>query len=119
MINIEKILQKEPTLTPLGIEGPGTFTCDNPDFDDDYIRQINTCINWLKGKKLKKTLNKNISSYGIKHILERELDTYVSNGCFIAAVIHLGIPYYRIPESPNIFIPIASREFYKNIKAPF
>ena len=119
MINIQKILQKEPTLTPFGIEGPGTFKSDNPLFQGDDFRQIQTCIDWLKNKTIKKTLNKNISSYGIKHILERELDTYVSNGCFIAAVIHLGIPYYRIPESPNIFIPIASREFYKNIKAPF
>jgi hypothetical protein len=109
MIDIKNILHAEPTLTPFGIEGPNTFHTDDK-FDQDYINQIETCIEWLNSRTVSKKMNRNISSYGIKHILERELHTYVSNGCFIAAVISLGIPYEKIPDSPNIFVSILYKE---------
>jgi hypothetical protein len=110
MIDLTHILQQEPTLTPNGIES--SITGDL--FDEDYINQIYTCIGWLKTKKTRKTINRKIRSYGIKHIIERELDTYVCNGSFIAAVIHLGIPYKRINNSPNIHVAIGLKELYKN-----
>ena len=110
MINLQEIFAKVPTLTPNGIESK--LTGDK--FDDDYLEQINTCIEWLETKKTQKTLNRISSSYGIKHIIERELKTYVCNGAFIAAVIHLGIPYRRIKNSRNIFVAISCNELYKN-----
>jgi len=103
----------EPTLTPFGIEGPKTFHTDDK-FELDYLRQIDTCIEWLKAKKIDRGINQLSTSYGIKHIIERELNTYVSNGCFIAAVLFLGIPYKRISGSPNILIAISGTELYKN-----
>ena len=109
MINIEDILEKEPTLTPNGIEA--TQTGDS--FDEDYIKQIETCIEWLKTKAVDDKINRVFTSYGIKHIIERELKTYVCNGSFIAAVIHLGIPYKRI-NAPNILVAISGNELYKN-----
>ena len=109
MIDIKNILQTEPTLTPFGIEGPNTFHTDTK-FDQDYSNQIETCIEWLNTRTVSKKMNRNISSYGIKHIIEHKLDTYVSNGCFIAAVISLGIPYEKIPDSPNIFVAISYKE---------
>lgn len=108
-MDLQKILQQEPTLTPNGIEK--SITGDI--FDADYINQIDTCINWLKSKKTQKTINRKTGSYGIKHIIERELDTYVSNGSFIAAVIQLGIPY-ELAITPNIHVAIGLRELYKN-----
>ncbi len=114
MINIQKILEKEPTLMPFGIEGPGTFRSDDKEFDDDYMQQIQTCMDWLKEREVAKDINYNSTSYGIKHIIEREVKTYVSNGCFIAAVIGLGIPYKTIPLSPNIYVQISKKELYKN-----
>ena len=109
MIKIEDILKIEPTLTPFGIEGQNTFHSDDK-FDQDYIKQLQTCIDWLKEKVVDNQMNRKTSSYGIKHIIERELDTYVSNGCFIAAVISLNIPYEKVPDSPNIFVAISDKE---------
>jgi hypothetical protein len=109
MIDIKSILEKEPTLTPNGLEA--TLTGDS--FDEDYIKQIDTCVGWLKTKKIDTKINRISTSYGIKHIIERELHTYVCNGSFIAAVIHLGIPYERI-NAPNILVAISGAELYKN-----
>jgi len=114
MIDISEILKKEPTLTPFGIEGENTFKAANPIFHANEIKQIETCIEWLNTRHIQKTINKISTSYGIKHVLERELKTYVCNGSFIAAVIHLNIPYIRIMDSPNIHVPISRRETYKN-----
>ena len=49
MVNITEIIKKEPTLTPFGIEGSRTFHSDNPNFEAEDIKQIETCINWLRG----------------------------------------------------------------------
>jgi hypothetical protein len=114
MVNIKNILKKEPTLTPLGIEGQGTFHLDNPNFEADDIKQIETCINWLSAKAIDASINRDVTSYSIKHIIERELNTYIANGCFIAAVIHLGIPYKKKTGSPNVYVAISSDELYKN-----
>lgn len=108
-MDLEKILQKEPTLTPNGIEK--TITGDK--FDAEHLRQIETCIEWLKTKKTQKNINRKAGSYGIKHIIERELKTYVCNGAFIAAVIYLGIPYENA-GTPNIHVAIGIKELYKN-----
>ncbi len=119
MVNIKEIIKKEPTLTPFGIEGSRTFHSDNPNFESEDIKQIETCINWLSAKAIAKQINTKATSYGIKHVIERELKTYVSNGCFIAAVIHLGIPYKRKGDSPNIHVAISSKELYKNDPAEY
>ncbi|MDR3596516.1 hypothetical protein [Clostridium sp.] len=113
MINIDALLKIEPTLTPFGIEGPKTLHTDDK-FEKDYLRQIETCIDWLKEKTVDSEINQISTSYGIKHIVERELHTYVSNGSFIAAVIYLDIPYERITDSPNILVAISGDELYKN-----
>ena len=121
MITLNEILKREPTLTPFGIEGPGTFKSNNPGFGPDDISQIEDCITWLKYKPHTKRINNDISSYGLKHQVESDMGCYVSNGAFIAAVIHLQIPYKRIPQSPNILIAIKrknpEREFLNKIKA--
>lgn len=109
-MNIKKILKKEPTLTPNGIE---KVLIDDK-FEGDYLRQIETCVEWLKHKKTQKTISRSSTSYAIKHIIERELNTYVCNGSLIAAVIYLGIPYERMEDSPNIQVAIGIKELYKN-----
>lgn len=111
-LNLEAILKEQPTLTPFGIEGTRTLKTTEI-FESEYLNQIESCIDWLSTRTVQKTINKRISSYGIKHILERELNTYVANGCFIVAVIHLGIPYEPIFDSPNIFVAIGMREIYR------
>lgn len=110
MININNILKQEPTLTGFGI----TADVNTNGFSEKEIGQIETCIKWLSEKKVQKKIEMLVTSYGIKHIIERELNTYISNGCLIAAVIHLGIPYKRLVDSPNISVAISGDEIYKN-----
>ena len=117
MIDIKKILEKEPTLTPFGIEGPRTYHSKDPNFYPDDIEQIETCIEWLKRREISKRINYATGSYGIKHIVEKEFNTYVSNGCFIAAVIHLGIPYSTSKRTkPNIYVAISTKEIRKYLE---
>ena len=114
MINIEKILKIEPTLTPFGIEEPGILQSNDIEFTADDMNQIQTCIDWLKDKTVDNKINRISTSYGIKHIIERELNTNIANGCLIAAVIQLDIPFEKIPNSPNIHVAISASELYKN-----
>ncbi|MFH0734623.1 MAG: hypothetical protein V1773_06975 [bacterium] len=110
MIDLERILKAEPTLTPYGIE----LTQTNEKYDADYLQQIEICIDWLKDKPISQKFNYHSTSYGIKHKIERELDVYIANGCLIAAIIYLGIPYKRIPNSPNIYVAIEEKVLSKN-----
>lgn len=110
MINLNEILEKEPLLTADGI-GWG----EQSDFyRKGYKEQIQTCVDWLQARKTQEEINRSVSSYGIKHIVEKETKKYVANGCFIAAVIHLGIPYERNPGTTNICIAMSTAELHKN-----
>ena len=49
-------------------------------------------------------------SYGIKHIAEREKNTYITNGAFIAAAIAEGFQIKRAGSAgadPNVFLNIS------------
>lgn len=113
MINLDEILAIKPTLTPFGVENPKTYDPNNK-FKKEHMEQIETCIKWLETKTLLKSINSIANSYSIKHVIERENNTYIANGCFIAAVIHLGIPYSKKHRQPNIAIPMSINEIYKN-----
>lgn len=63
-----------------------------------------------------KTINRGRSSYGWKHVAERAIGTYVSNGIFIAAAVHLGYPYHRTFGNPNVSFPL-SEKFYAAMEA--
>lgn len=53
--------------------------------------------------KKKVTINTKNSSYGLKHIAERLMGEYVSNGNFIAAMILEGYKYKQHTRSLNCF----------------
>jgi len=61
--------------------------------DKQRIEKIASFIR-PKFKKIK-TINYQVSSYGIKHDVERALGYYISNGELIAAMIFLGFEYKR------------------------
>ena len=46
-------------------------------------------VEWLKQIKKIKSLNRSISSYGLKHIVEKDIG-YITNGTLIAAAVHSG-----------------------------
>lgn len=70
---------------------------------------------WLSTKQQIKTINVRHSSHGLKHMAERTLGEYVTNGVFIAAAIHCGFPYQIESDSANVCFGISE----KSLKADF
>ena len=50
------------------------------------------------------------SSYGLKHVAEKAVG-YVTNGVFIAAAVHCGVPYRLWPGSPNVGFGISKKSW--------
>jgi|GEM_PF-1029218 len=64
--------------------------------------RVGHVVEWLKEHVAPiKTLNPRRSSYGIKHVVEKELG-YITNGVFIAAGIIAGYPHEIRSDSPNV-----------------
>lgn len=73
--------------------------------------QVEEVRDWLQHNIApRKTLNDDAHSYSLKHIAERAMGTYVSNGELIAAAIIAGYTYRR-PRygSPNTVFGMSSR----------
>lgn len=61
--------------------------------------EVRRCTAWLKKYATpRKTPNREIGSYGLKHIVEKWAGAYVSNGAFILAAHRLG--FQMIPDDP-------------------
>lgn len=118
--DIDNVLKNNKNITGhgFGIYKGRELTKDDFDkeFSDEvaYLYQhkheIQACINWLKTAQKRKTLNKDHSSYGMKHIVERKYRCYVSNGAFIVAAILSGFDIGRCRfDSANAHINISSK----------
>jgi len=55
----------------------------------------------------RKTISPRWNSYGLKHIVEREIRCYVTNGAFIAAAIFSGFSYKVKRNDPNVWFNIS------------
>lgn len=56
-----------------------------------------------------------LGSYGLKHMLERATDDYISNGEFIAAALIVGYPHrYR---QPNVLFGMSARDVKRITKS--
>ena len=62
---------------------------------------------WLETILPRQTMS--YGSYYLKHVCERALGQYVSNGVFIAAAVHCGFPYQLLPGSPNVRFGMSKR----------
>lgn len=73
---------------------------DGPEVDSE---QVKTCEEWIKNNARKReTMNKDRTSYGLKHDVERDTGKYVTNGAFIQAAINLGYKAKPLANnSPN------------------
>ena len=58
------------------------------------------------------TINENHSSYGLKHVAEKELGFYVSNGDIKLVLLEKGVQYKSCPNNPNTSYPL-SEQFFK------
>jgi len=88
-------------LTEMGFEYGNRYDAPNEE-------QVKLCIEWLKTKKWRKTINTSYTSYHWKHSVERWAGTYISNGAFIKACINYKVPLKKINGSPNVHVAISS-----------
>lgn len=65
--------------------------------------QVEICKDWIRRWVTpRQSINRNHSSYALKHAVEAEAGQYVSNGAFIQAAVELGYCYQRCrDQSPN------------------
>lgn len=69
------------------------------DQEEKYKQEVAVCVEFLNQQKRRKSINKKLSSYSIKHYVEKwHEDTYrchkyISRDAVIAAFIIIGIPY--------------------------
>jgi hypothetical protein len=61
---------------------------------------------WLGRQKMIKTINRTGTSYGLKHVAERDIG-YLTNGIFIAAAHACGYRVVRVGDSPNAWLNIS------------
>ena len=59
----------------------------------------------------RKTINRRITSYGLKHIAEKWAGEYISNDSLIQGLISCGFTAKRIPNTPNFFFNIPSEVY--------
>ena len=58
----------------------------------------------------RKTINKRISSYGLKHLAERQVGSYISNEALIQAMLESGFRAQQICGTPNYFFNVKLTE---------
>lgn len=75
------------------------------------VERVRDTISWLKANvRPIKTLNSGRSSYGIKHVAEKDIG-YITNGVFIAAAVIAGFPYKIRWDSPNVQFGMSEKSF--------
>jgi len=68
--------------------------------------EVELCERWINEfVTMRKTINTERGSYGLKHAAEHWLNEYVSNGAFIQAAVNLGYKYKR--DGPNAYFNMA------------
>jgi len=110
-------VQKEPGLCALGLFSKGKislFGAAKFEHEKEILKgefdSFEICIMWLWQCKPLKRINRVIgSSYHLKDFVEKWSGIYISNGAFIAAAIHLGLPYKSDNDSVNLHIGISGR----------
>lgn len=78
------------------------------------LNECNRACQYLQYVEKRKTVNRNINSYGLKHSVEHYFHKhypgrshslcYVSNGAFLCAAYFMGFDVKRKPGSPNAWI---------------
>ena len=105
---IIKVIKYNPELTSNGIE----WNLKNKDYAVQRTtllesqEEIRKCIWWLLDfYKSTKSMRNLTGSYGLKFLVEKYYDDYVSNGSFITAAKCLGLNSRVFDDDPNIYLP--------------
>ena len=112
-----KVMETEPWLCNWGLANKLLCKIYKIDIEQNreslthyHLRGFQLSSDWLGLCEIRKRINISIpTSYTLKHMVEEWCSEYVSNGSFIAAVIHLGIPYKDYKDSPNIHVALSSK----------
>ena len=106
-------MTRVPDLNDFGIGTPGgpkarsqdeknALDTENRALLRGSVAAVASTVAWLQENvEPTKNVNKRHTSYGIKHMAEKDIG-YITNGVFIAAGIIAGYPYEIIPGSPNV-----------------
>lgn len=112
---LEKAFSMEPRLCYEGIgvedrDGNRVFRgrkfIESQDRLESEFEQLIACEEWLVPQNRKRAINKNYSSYKLKHIVEHAKGRYVSNGALCAMAIGLEFKYEV--DGPNIYLNISN-----------
>lgn len=80
--------------------------------------EIQLCKEWIKKWITKrKTINIKKGSYGLKHVVEKSSNTYISNGAFIKAALEMGFKYKK--NDLNAFFNMSFVNAKKNKESNF
>ena len=103
-----RALEMYPDLTRDGLGSVASWLTTRQDLDPPVPANVDAAVVWLlenRDRVYRKTINLRQTSYGMKHVVERETGKYISNGDFICAAIMCG---YKIKApknlAPNVFL---------------
>ena len=91
---IEQVEQENPCLSARGMEDYPDNVVKNEKVSIAYPHSFEATFKWIKNNCIpRKSINKDFSSYWLKHVCERNMGHYIPNGCFIAAALANGYEY--------------------------
>lgn len=75
------------------------------DFDESAVRQdqVEKVRDWLCSGRVARmdSINRRVTSYGLKHVIEREVGMYISNESCIEGFKACGYKAQRVRGTPN------------------
>jgi hypothetical protein len=77
--------------------------------DEEFTRELNVCLEWLKDKPRIKSINKKVSTIDIKQTIERTMKTYVSKDAVTEAVRLLEIPNKTDPYYGIVYLALSTK----------
>lgn len=119
--SIEAVFSKIPELTPHGVgvyEAIPRYISHERRTEllkvaqDKLIQDVagfNAACAWLQTRERIKTVNRNHTTYHLKHFMERDNFGYVSQGIFIAAAVHLGFVFKLTDENHGVYLNISEK----------
>jgi hypothetical protein len=119
---IEAAIAKFPQLTDFGFgvydeqllspkERERQFAADRADmFTQQSLDGFARAREWLEAQPRTKRVSLAAgSSYGLKHLAERQIGGYITNGIFIAAAVAAGFTVERLGDTPDAVLNISRR----------
>jgi hypothetical protein len=93
-----------------GFESKSNKRKEQPD-----VRQVELCKKFIleHGRKLKNVSKRNGTTYMWKHVAEKVVGEYITNGAFIQAAIELGFTVKQIPGRPTGILNMSVSQAFK------